>query len=114
MSNVNQRTHRTDVNMKNVFNNVYEHLNTKRGAADTSLFNALNREDIHSIILNHGVWWIEKNSLSTGLTDAQHETLKRIMQQLYNASWLYDVVPPHQKKHQSNCLKTGIMGRHWS
>lgn len=89
--------------MKNVFGEVYKHLQNKRGSANKSLYNALNREDVQAIILNHSMWWTEQNSTSRGLSDAQHRTLKTIMNRLYEASWLYDAAPtpPLELHHAS-------------
>lgn len=74
------------MNVKNVFNEVYNIALSK----NHSLFVALDKENICSVILDGNIYWTETPSMySEGLTDKQHETLAKIMKEHFNANWLY-------------------------
>lgn len=70
---------------------VYSWLEDKKSSKYVSLFNALDREDVLSVIVYNGTWWTEKNSSQDGLSDAQHNTLAGIMQKQFNKVWLYSI-----------------------
>ena len=71
---------------KNVFTEVY---NIALAEAH-SLFVALDHENIISIILDGNTYWTEQNTYSKGLNKTQHKQLARIMQNNFNATYLYD------------------------
>ena len=71
---------------KNVFGVIYNiALNNAH-----SLFVALDKEHIQSIILNGDTYWTEKSTYSKGLTNNQHKQLAKIMLKEYNAKHLYN------------------------
>lgn len=72
----------------NVFPQVYNY--TKGKPEFASLFDALDREAVISIIMQGGNRWTEQGTYSDGLTDTQHEQLKTIMQDKYHAHYLYE------------------------
>lgn len=70
---------------KNVFHEVY---NIALSQAH-SLFVALDKENVISIILDGSTYWTEQNTYSKGLTQLQHKQLAKIMKENYQAKYLY-------------------------
>ena len=75
--------------MNDVFVEVYKHLEQYKGSNYKSLFDRLDREAIVGIILDGNIYWTERNMISDGLTDRQHELLAEVMKRKYGATWLY-------------------------
>jgi len=72
-------------NCKDVFGEVYNIALSKAH----ELFVALDHENVISIILDGNTYWTEQNTYSKGLTKKQHNQLSDIMQDRYNAKYLY-------------------------
>lgn len=73
--------------MKNVFSEVYER------ALETAhtLFVQMDKEQICSVILDGNTYWTERPSIySDGLSTIAHKQLAKIMDELYQAKYLYE------------------------
>ena len=75
--------------VKNVFTEVY---NRAFETAHT-LFVQMDKEQICSVILDGGTYWTERPSVySDGLSTVAHRQLSKIMDELYQAKYLYEEV----------------------
>lgn len=63
--------------MTNIFNEVYAYAGARKKYR--SLYNALNREDVQSVIVHNGHWWTEQHSHSRGLSEAQYRALDEVV-----------------------------------
>ena len=76
---------------RNVFEQVYLLTQERHGAEYKSLFNALDHENICSVIIDGDIYWTERPSVySDGLTDAQNKTLNKLMLKEFQAQSLYN------------------------
>lgn len=73
--------------MENVFSEVYERAFSKAH----TLFVQMDEERICSVMLDGGTYWTERPSVySDGLSTVAHRQLARIMNELYQAKYLYE------------------------
>lgn len=73
--------------MKNVFFEVYE----RAFSTAHTLFVQMDKERISGVILDGNTYWTERPSVySDGLSTVAHRQLAKIMDELYQAKYLYE------------------------
>lgn len=73
--------------MENVFSKVYE----RAFSTAHTLFVQMDKEQISGIILDGDTYWTERPSMySDGLSTVAHKQLAKIMDELYQAKYLYE------------------------